>query len=245
VADSNTLIINNAMAAEAGWDDPLGKFIYMSDERGEKALEVIGVVENFHFASLHERVMPLLIMHDPRNFRYISIKTENTAMQPVLDRVEEIWDALYPQMPFQYFIQDNRLDQLYRAEMNMGRLFFYFSLVALVIASLGILAMVLFKSRLRIREIAIRKVFGSASIQIMQSYLKEYLIWIALACLVAWPASWLFARNWLKNFNDQTTIPIWVFLASGLLAFIICTVTTGYQTYRTARTNPARSLRYE
>jgi len=245
VADSNALIINRAMADEAGWTDPLGKFIYMTRGETETAFEVIGVVENFNYASLHENVMPIIIMYEPRNFRYMLAKSGAGDIQSVIGQMQKEWDEMFPDMPFDYFIQEDRLQQLYRAESNMGNLFTYFSIVAVMIASLGTLAMVLFNSRLRIREIGIRKVFGSSSTHILLSHLKEYLILIGIACLMAWPISWFFTHRWLENFNYKTSIPWWIYAASGVMALMICLLTIGYQTYRISISNPARSLRYE
>jgi len=159
IADSNAIVINKAYQKKLGWEDPLGKFIYIPGNEGEEGypLRIVGVVEDFNFASLHEEVMPLIIMNQPERVRYLSIKINPEDKKQVLGLISAKWESLYPKYPFEYFMQQTKYEEMYTSEVNMSRLFVYFTFLAIFIAALGLFGLSSFTAEQRTKEIGIRK----------------------------------------------------------------------------------------
>ena len=245
IADSNSVIINEALVKKADWKEPLGKYVYMPATGKEIKYKVIGVVNNFNYASLHEDVKPILITINPDNFRYISVKINPSDEKEILAKITAKWDEMFPNNPFDYFFQEDKVDELYGSEIKMGQLFIYFTFLAIFIASLGVFGVVLFGTGQRKKEIGIRKVFGESVPGILRLLLKDFIVWILLACIIAWPLSWIFANNWLMNFEYKTELRWWIFLVSGLIGLLINIITISYQALVAARAKPTDSLRYE
>ncbi len=246
--DSTAIIINQAMARKMGWDQPLGKRIYMPDddpEVGDVQFRVIGVVKDFNYASLHLPVEPLLINVDENFFRYLNIRIDHQAIAATLPLLEEKWNERSPRHPFDYFFIDTRFQNFYAAETKMSSLFSYFSVLALLIAAMGLFGLALYATEQRTREIGIRKVFGGSVGRILRMLLREFLQWVLIANLIAWPLAWFFMHNWLGNFAYRSTITWWVFLLSAAASLVIAVITVSWQSIRTARQNPVKSLRYE
>ena len=245
--DSNAIIINKAYQDQLGWNDPLNKQIFIPGDKGEKAypLKIVGVVDNFNFASLHADVMPLIIMNQPERIRYLAIKITPENQQEVIQSISSKWKVLYPDFPFEYFMQQTKYEELYTKEVNMSRLFVYFTILATLIAALGLYGLSSFIAEQRTKEIGIRKVLGSPISQILILLSKEFARLTVIAIILAFPLSWYGMDKWLENFAFQTNIPWWIFALSGLMAILITYLATVFQAIKASRTNPVEALKFE
>jgi putative ABC transport system permease protein len=243
IADSNGVIINRAMMKQAGWDNPIGKKIIMPDRGIEKEFTVIGVVEDFHYASIHNRVESLLVFNNIARIRYLGLRMENEKSS--IELVGQRWSGFYPEYPFDYFYQEDFYENLYREDQRMGSLFMYFSVLAILISLLGLFGLILFTSSRRSREIGIRKVSGGTSYTLVMMLLKEYPVLMLAASAISLPLSWYFAQDWLKDFTVKTDISSGIYIISVFLVMIICLGAILFQTLKTARANPVDALRYE
>jgi putative ABC transport system permease protein len=247
IADSNAIVINKAYQKKLGWEDPLGKLIFIPGNEGEEGypLKIVGVVEDFNYASLHEEVMPLIIMNQPERINYLSIKINPEDKKQVLGLISAKWESLYPEYPFEYFMQQTKYEEMYTSEVNMSRLFVYFTFLAIFIAALGLFGLSSFTTEQRTREIGIRKVLGSTVPEILILLSKEFSRLVIIAIVIAIPVSWFGMDKWLQSFAFQTNISWWIFAVSGLLAILIAYLTIIFQALKASRTNPMDALKYE
>jgi putative ABC transport system permease protein len=244
-ADSQAIVINTAMMKQADWENPLGKKVTMSVRGVERDFSVIGVVDDFNYASVHTPVESLLIFNNPSSSRFLCIRMQGRDLDKTLEAISHKWNELYTDFPFDYFFQEEFYNDLYREDQKMGNLFIYFTILAILISVMGLFGLILFTSARRTREIGIRKAMGAEVGKIVGLLIREYPVWILIASLLALPASWYFATKWLENFASKTTIDYWIYILSVILVILISLGTIIFQTIRTARTNPADSLRYE
>jgi len=247
IADSNAIVINKAYQKKLGWDDPLGKLIFIPGNEGEEGnpLKIVGVVEDFNFASLHEEIMPLIIMNQANMVRYLSIKINPEDKKQVLGLISAKWESLYPDYPFEYFMQQTKYEEMYTSEVNMSRLFVYFTFLAIFIAALGLFGLSSFTTEQRTREIGIRKVLGSTVPEILILLSKEFSRLVIIAIVIAIPVSWFGMDKWLQSFAFQTNISWWIFAISGIVAILIAYLTIIFQALKASRTNPVEALKYE
>ncbi len=247
--DSNSVIINESMMKKLGWDQPLGKHMLLPEEtdavENDRKFEIIGVVKDFHFSSLHKPIEPLLIEMNPDYFLQLNIKIQDKDIPKTLSEIESKWQSILPDRPFDYFFLDSSISNLYQAEQKMSRIFDYFSILALFIASLGLFGLALYTTERRTREIGIRKVFGGSVKEIVYMLLGEFVQWVLLANIIAWPLAWYYMSGWLQNFAYRTDIPRLLFLIPAVVSMLIAIATVSWQSFRTAVQNPVKALRYE
>lgn len=243
IADTGAVIINTAMMKQAGWEMPIGKKIIMPDRAGEREYTVVGLVDDFNYASIHQRVESLLIFNNTGGVRYLILRIRNG--KSAVENIAEKWSALYPEYPFDYFFQEDYYNKLYRAEQKTGSLFSYFTGLAILIAVLGLFGLVLFSTARRTVEVGIRKVLGGNAGGLVLMFIREYQILILLACLVALPASWYFSLRWLERFALKTEISPWIYFVSVFLVLLISLGTILFRILRSVQANPVDALRYE
>lgn len=236
------IVINETAARNLGWTDPLGR---QASSLGRDRT-VIGVVNDFHFHSLHRTIDPLVFLfHEGRGIDYFSIKISSSNIPGILDFIEEKWKRFSPEYPFQYAFLDERIDKTYKAEQKLEQSFNIFTLVALSIACLGLIGLAAFIMEQRRKEISIRKILGADFKSIIVLLAREYVKCIAIASVLAWPIGYFVMRKWLQNFAYRANVGIEIFILSGLLAFILALITVSYQSIKAATANPVDSLRYE
>jgi putative ABC transport system permease protein len=206
---------------------------------------IVGVVEDFHVNSLNSKIEPLVLYYTPDISRFLSIRIESGQVYQVLDRVEEEWKKVTEEIPFDYFFLDDRFDNIHRSERELGRLFIYFTFLAIFIACLGLFGLSSYVIQRRIKEIGIRKVLGSSLGSIVLLLSMDFNKWVLLANVVAWPLAYLLMENWLQNFAYRTRISLGIFILSGLIALIISSGTVMFQTIKAANKNPVDTLKYE
>ncbi len=236
-------IISESVAAILGLDDPLG-IECLSDVRDVKA-PIIGVITDFHFASLHSPIEPLVLEYMPAAARYLLVKAKPDRVPDVLEFLRQKTRDLNPDFLFTYVFADEVFEGNYRAEDRSCDLFNVFSAVALFVACLGLFGLAVYAAESRIKEIGIRKTLGASIPGICLLLSKSFLSWVLVADAFALPAAYLAMRKWLQNFAYHAEIRIWMFAVSGLLVLFFAGLTVGYQALKSARENPVESLRYE
>ncbi|MFL5741291.1 MAG: ABC transporter permease [Flavisolibacter sp.] len=245
-ADSTSVIINETAAKLLNYDDPLGKKIYaMSDQPGiTKAYTIIGVVKNFNFESLHHAVGPLSFFLG-NSISLVSFKVKATNIPSLLSSIESKWKSMAPGMPFSYRFLNDSFNEMYQDEQRVGKIALVFSVLAILIACLGLFGLATFIAEQRTKEIGIRKVLGASVRGIVQLLSKDFVRLVFIAFVLAAPLAWWFMNKWLQDFAYRITINWWIFLLAGLLAFLIAILTISFQAIRAAIANPVKNLRTE
>lgn len=245
--DTSSFIINEAAVAGIGWksaEDAIGKPFLYGGVRGK----IIGVVNDFHFESLHEKIVPLILfMPSPQNafFGRLSVKTSGKDLPAALAHLERTWKNFLPDAPFDYTFLDENFDNLYRAERVQGTLFTIFSCIAIFIACLGLFGLSAFTITQRIKEIGIRKVLGASVSRIVRLLSKDFIKLVAFAALISFPVAWYAMHTWLQEFAYRTSMQWWVFPVAFFIASLIAVLTISFQAIKAAIANPVKNLRTE
>lgn len=241
--DSLAFIINEAAAREVGWtnlQENVNKDFYYADVRGK----LVGIVKDFHFESLHQKIVPMIFLAR-RRYSVLSIKIAGNEMQAGLQHVEKVWKDFLPGRPFEYNFLSARYSQLYAAEQKQNQLFTTFSALAIFIASLGLFGLAAFSTLQRVKEIGIRKVLGASVPGILTLLSKEILFLILAATLIAWPVAWYLMSRWLDTFAYHISMNPLTYGLAAIAAMAVALVTVSTQTIKAATRNPANTLRHE
>jgi putative ABC transport system permease protein len=252
--DSMNVIINQETIREFGWDDPVGMKIKRLGDPGEPTGDytVIGVVKDFHYNSMHEDIDSFVLFTIPEGLPQqqqvyplmnVRIRSDNTAA--TLASIEEIWNKFTPEQPFSYYFMDDMLDGLYQNEKTSGQIFGIFSILAVVIACIGLFGLSTYMAEQRTKEVGIRKVLGSTASKIVVLMSRDFAKLVAVAFLIAVPIAYFIMVKWLQSFSFRTSVQLWIFLIAGVVALVVAQFTVSFQALRAANTNPADSLRFE
>ena len=242
---TNAFILNEKAVALFGWQTALGKRIEFPALK--ESGEVVGVVKDFNFASLHSEVEPLAIelTHLMRLLNYVSLRFPAGSVDQVLPAVQSVWKALYPTLAFEYFFLDDNFAKLYASESKLQQIVGYFTALAILIACLGLFGLASFTVAQRTKEIGIRKVLGASIANLLMLLLKEFALLVIVANLIAWPLAWYGMNAWLGDFAYRVDIGWWVFALAGGVALLTALLTVSWQAVRTTIANPVDALRYE
>lgn len=245
--DSTAFIINETAMRMIGWQNPAEAIGRPFEYEGRHSGRLIGVVKDFNFESLHERVKPIVFYMPTggNNFTHISLKLSGNNIPTALSHVEKIWRQFIPDFPYQYTFVDESFGQLYEAEQRQGRLFTLFSGVAIFIASLGLFGLAAFATAQRVKEIGIRKVLGASVGNIVTLISKDFVWLVLIASVIAVPVAWYAMSNWLEDFAYRIQLPWWMFALAVSLALAIALLTVSFQAVRAAVANPVESLKTE
>lgn len=244
--EKKTCLINRAALKAFGWPFPqqaLGKVL--NTGYGVRDLRIIGVTENFHYRGLQFQVEPLVMEWNPGQFRSMTLTVNTGNLGETMAIAEKTWKSLFPGHPFEYYFLDEGFNRQYLAEERTGALFGVFSILGQFIACLGLLGLAAFITRQRTKEIGVRKVLGASIPGITFLVSREFLKWVVLANIFAWPTAYIAMNKWLSSFAYRAPIGIWSFIVSALLALLVAIVTVSYQSIRAAAANPMEALRYE
>ena len=241
-------IINESAAWLMGFESPLGKAVYFDHpafEESYKHVKIIGVVKDFHAHSLHKEIAPSIFrMHEPY-LSYVYIKIQPGEITATLDYIRKTTETFAPDYPYRYEFMDRTYNRLYEMEIRMGKIINVFAVLAVLISCLGLFGLASYTIEKRTKEIGIRKVLGASVAKISSMLSLEFLKWVALANLIAWPVAWYFMHLWLDNFVYRIDLSWWIFITAGLLGLILALLTVVYQSTKAALANPIESLRYE
>ena len=212
---------------------------------GQRFGPVIGIVEDFHYSSMHNPVEPLILVHTSRVINKISIKLSSEDMVGSIASIQQIWKNHAPKSPINYSFLDENYESLYDNESKMSTLFSWSSVLAILIACLGLYGLALFSSERRTKEIGVRKILGASVNQIIGLLAREYILIIGLAMLISIPLSFIIADQWLENFAFRIQITWWIFLLAGFLSLAVAFITVSFQSLKAAFTKPVDSLNRE
>jgi len=242
VTDSVGYLINEAALKIMKFKNPVGTPLTFWEHKGK----VVGVLKDFHFQSLHEPILPLILrLDDQENWGLALVRIEGAKTKEALAGLEKICKNLNPSFPFNYQFSDEEYQKLYASELVVGKLSRYFAGLAIFICCLGLLGLAMFTAEQRIKEIGIRKVLGASVSSLFTLVSKDFLILVTVAFLIAAPLGYWVMSNWLENFAYRTPVGLWIFVFAGLIAVLITLFTVSFQAFKAAMANPVRNLRSE
>ena len=242
--ETGSCIVNEAAARSMGWDDPIGRTV-------PHGVTVIGVVEDYHYRSMHHEIEPVILTLNPVVFgekdqiRFFLVRVSDRDLTATLGLLREAWMEVAPGSLFEYFFLDDDIGRFYVEETNLARIFSYSAVFALLIACLGVYGLVSLEVARRTREVGIRKVMGAAVSDIVALLSRQFVYLVVIANVLAWPAAWWLMNEWLADFAYRTEIGAVPFMAAGLIVLAVALITVSLQTFRSALLNPADSLRRE
>jgi len=247
--DSSSMIINETAALKLGYgSNAVGKKLYFPEtvngKPGVKEYTIIGLLKNFNFSSLRDNITPV-VMRLAGDNGALSIRTSAKDMKPLVAKVQQVWDKLSPNQQFEYSFMDQDFDAAYKAENRTGGLFITFTVLAIVIACLGLFSLAAYAAEQRTKEIGIRKVLGASVAAITGLLSKDFIKLVAISIIIAVPLGWFAMNKWLQGFAYRQDIQWWVIASSAIAAVIIAFVTISFQSIKAALANPVKSLRSE
>ncbi|MGZ3765655.1 MAG: ABC transporter permease [Mucilaginibacter sp.] len=243
-SDTAALIVNQAFVQKFGWKGALNKPVYRYSY-GLQAFHVVGVVKDFHFESLKDKISPLALVYSPDNGA-ISVRMHTSDLTGLMSRIESKWKELSPNQQFSYSFMDADFDATYRTEQRVGTLFISFSTLAIVIACLGLFGLAAYAAEQRNKEIGIRKVLGASVSAIVGMLSMDFIKLVFISILIASPLAWWFMNKWfLQDFAYREDMHWWILLVAGIVAIFIAFVTISFQSIKAALANPVNSLRSE
>lgn len=246
--DSLSVVINEATKQKLSLDDAIGKKLIHIDDSSQVSYTIVGVVEDFHFESLHSQVEPMVITKLGSQQGFVNkyaVKISSDDVQSTLAGIENVWNQFVPNAAFRYYFLDQSLEQFYQSERTSGRLFTAFTFLAILVACVGLLGLSAFIINQKRKEIGVRKVLGGSVISIIFLLSKDILKLIAIATLIAIPAAYFWGDNWLQDFAYSAGVSWTVFAVAGVGALLIALLTVSFQSIKAALSNPVESLRDE
>ncbi|MGA0559512.1 ABC transporter permease [Larkinella sp. VNQ87] len=244
--DSTGILINETAARTLGWTGrALGHRLTSTDNQGKKTVyRVVGVVRDFHFRSLHERITPLVMVLG-KNPGTLIVKVKTPDVAGLLSSLKAQWTAFKTDQPFAYSFMDERFMKTYEAEQKIGQILGIFSGLTIFVACLGLLGLAIFTAEQRTKEIGVRKVLGASVASIVGMLSKDFLKLVLVALTLASPLAWFGLEKWLQSFEYRIALEWWLFVPVGLLAMAVAGLTISFQSIKAALVNPVRSLRAE
>jgi putative ABC transport system permease protein len=238
--DSVHYILNETAVRNAGIKNPVGKRFKLWGINGI----IIGVVKDFHFASLKQKIEPFIFRYRPDTWQ-IFVKTTGKDVPKAIKAVEKVWRRYNPSFPFDYTFLDQTYDSLYKSDQRTGTLFNVFAVIAILISCLGLFGLATYTAQVKVKEIGIRKVLGATVTNITTMLSKDFVTLVILAIIIATPIAWYAMNKWLEDFVYRATIQWWIFALAGIAAISIALITISFQSIRAALANPVKSLRSE
>lgn len=246
--DTLGIILNESAVKKMNYDDPINARLLfnMGESENSPKFTVIGVVRNFNIQSLKEEIRPaaLVVLRNPAA-TFLSVKLSTNNIQNSIDFLSEKWKEFGQSKPLEYSFFDENFDETYRTELQAGKVFTSFAVLAIVIACLGLFGLAAFTAEQRTKEIGIRKVLGSSIPQIIMLLSNEFLKWVLISNIIAWPIAYYIMHKWLEDFVYRVDINLIYFGLAGLITLLIAVITISYQSIKAAVSNPINSLRYE
>jgi len=248
-SDSTGMVINETAARMLGYyNDPLNKTLFFPQtENGKtevKEYHVLGVLKDFNFSSLRDNITPVVMMLVNDN-NAMSVRTNDKNMTSFVTKVQNVWNKLSPNQQFEYSFVDQDFDAAYKSETRTGSLFLSFTVLAILIACLGLFSLAAYAAEQRTKEIGIRKVLGASVTTITAMLSKDFIKLVGISIIIATPLAWFAMHQWLQGFAYRQNIQWWVIASAGLGSLIIAFITISFQSIKAALANPVDSLRSE
>ena len=240
--NGKSFLINESLARQMGYDKPIGKKMRFAHT---KMGEIVGVVKDFHAQSLHKAIEPMAFYIGDNELNRISVKVSPTNLSSTLVYVEKTWKKFRPDRPFQYQFLDKKFANLYENDTKTTKLVLLFTLIAIILSSLGLFGLIAFVAEQKTKEIGVRRVNGATILEITRMLNKSYLVWGIIGFGIACPMGYFAIHRWLEGFAYKTSLSWWIFALSGIVAIGISLLTVSLQSWRAATRNPVENLRYE
>ncbi len=242
IADKSNVILNEAAVAQLNIPKPvLGQRFTFKERTGQ----VIGIVKDFTYQSMHEKTGPLIAFNDPAWFNYFMVRIAPNNASQGLSAIQNTWKKMVSGMPLEYTFLDDSFNDLYNEDQQASFLILVFAIIAVAISSLGLFGLAAFTAEQRTKEIGIRKVLGATISNITALLSKDFVKLVGVAIIVATPVALWVMNKWMQNFAYRLDLKWWMFAAAGLLALVIALATTSFQAIKAARANPVKGLRSE
>lgn len=239
--NNSSIIINESAAKMLSLKNPVGATVYIP----EREATIIGVVNDFNIESLHKKIVPYFLYINPKRYFNVAIKINETQPQATLQFIKTAWSEVLPAVEMNYSFFEDSYSHLYSDDEKLAQLFTIFSVLAIIIACLGLLGLSSFTALKRTKEIGIRKVLGANVPRIIYMLSIDYIKWITIAFLIAFPIAYYFLDKWLQDFAYRIDIEWWIFALAGGIAFMVALLTISIQAIKSAMADPVKSLRYE
>ena len=238
-------LINESVARYYNWESPIGQELIWYDDENERRGTIVGVVEDFHYQSLHAPIQPAIYQVTERSFSYLLLRLGDGPVKESLAAIEAIWKQKQAAYDFDVQFADQELAQLYHAEDQLGSIFLVFTLLAMLIACMGLFGLTVYHTEERTKEIGIRKVLGAGIPNLVFLLSRQFLLLVSIAFLIASPIAWFVMSGWLDGFAYHISLSVLALLPALLLLLLPALLTMSLQIVHTARQNPVKSLRTE
>jgi ABC-type antimicrobial peptide transport system permease subunit len=241
-ADKSNVVLNETAIKELNISKPyIGQRFTFKGRTGQ----IVGIVKDFTYKSLHEKTGPLVAFTDPAWFSYFTVRLAPGNVSKAIADVQDVWNKILPAHPLEYNFLDDSFNQFYKDDQQASFLIFWFAIIAVVISSLGLFALAAFATEQRTKEMSIRKVLGATVANITTLLSKDFVRLVCISILIATPvASWAM-HQWIQSFAYRINISWWMFASAAILALVIALITTSFQAIKAALANPVKSLRTE
>jgi putative ABC transport system permease protein len=248
-SDSSSVILNETAVKTIGWKNPIGKWLRYPGNQNQR-FQVVGVMKDFHLNSVRTAIEPVALFHESSKTyqtwgSYMAVRLQPNSEKTAIEKVSNLWKTAIPNVPFEYDFLDATFANLYQTEAKTASVLLVFTLLALFIGCLGLLALATFMAEQRTKEIGIRKVLGASVVSITTLLSKDFLKLVLIAIVIASPIAYYFMDKWLDDFAYKINIEWWIFALAGALAVLIAFLTVGYQSVKAALMNPVKSLKSE
>jgi putative ABC transport system permease protein len=246
--DSFGIIINSKAVEDFGLKNPIGSRLLLNqaDDKNQHVYTVIGVVKDFHFQSLYQKIAPLVLINANKfGWGLAAVRIEGGHFKNAIAAIEKTWKSFMPKQSLHYSFFDKNLADQYRAEQTTQKTFTVFSLFAIFIACIGLFGLATYATLQRTKEISIRKVLGASAVNIVSILSKNFLRLVMIAILIAFPIAFWAMDKWLQDYAYRVDISWWMFLLAGIIAAAIALVTISFQAIKAAIANPITNLRTE
>ncbi|HRH48728.1 MAG TPA: ABC transporter permease [Panacibacter sp.] len=242
VTDENNVVLNEEAVKALNIHKPvIGQRFSFKGKTGQ----IIGVVKDFNYKSMHDKTGPLVAFNNPNWFRFFTVRVASGNAEKAIHDVQDIWKQLLPGTPLEYSFLDDSFNQLYSEDQKTSSLIFAFAVIAIAVSCLGLFGLAAFTAEQRSKEIGIRKVLGATVTNLTALISKDFIKLVCIAIVIATPISFMAMNAWIQNFAYRIDISWWMFAAAGLLALLIALITVSFQSVKAAIANPVKSLRTE
>jgi putative ABC transport system permease protein len=246
--ENESVIINETAAREMGLENPVGEQLNIPagtpQQPVNKMVKVIGVVKDFHIKSKYQKIAPMLISITP-NYTVMVIRMTPENRSNTIQYIKDTWKKIIPNSPINIKYLDDLINKLYLSEEKISRFIAGFAFIAIIISCLGLLGLTRFIVGRRVKEVGIRKVLGAESGSLVLLLSRQFIFWVLIANIIAWPVTYYLLNLWMQNFAYKTDISFWIFGLSGFITLIIAMSTIIWQTWKVAAENPVKALKYE
>ncbi len=239
-SDSSHFILNETAVKQAGIKNPIGKAFTLWQNKGT----IIGVVNDYNYASLKQAIEPSIFYYDPPNWT-MYVKANGKDAAAAITATQKVWKEYDADFPFKYSFLDDEYNKLYQSDERSGILIKVFAAVAVLISCLGLFGLITFTAQVKTKEIGIRKVLGAGVAAITRLLAKEFMLLVLIAFIIAAPLAWYFMHSWLQDFSYRINITWWMFAIAGAVALLIAFITVSFRAIKAAVANPVESLRSE